>query len=855
MTEHEIERMVIRLLGDATLFHRMLNEVERQLTAWGYKIDKICNEAQLRFAVMAEKIGASLTKVGTKMRALGRWMTLNLTAPLLGLGYLATSEFSKFDKAMQESVSIMKVTEEQEKRLRDAALELSQHSNKAPELLAKAYYFLASAGYDVEQSIKALPQIVKFATAGAFDLAEATTFAADAQVALGLRSADAQENLENLVRITDTLTRADQLANASIRQFSIALTSTAGASLKTFHKDVEEGVAVLAAMAEQGIKAELAGHSLSRVILLLSKSALDNAKAHEKFGFSVFDASGKMRHFADIVENLEEILGPMADEARAATLDILGFEARIQHAILPLIGSSKAIREYEKQLRSAGGATQEVAEKQMKAFANQMTRFWNVVKAVGIEIGEILAPWIGKLTQAVEKGLTWWKALSPVMKKVTVVVGLLVAAIGPLLIFVGLTSIALGGLFSAMAVLAPVIFAVGGAIAAAFSPAGAIIAALIALIVNYAGGFKKLFEGIKETAVTIWNKVSSAAIAAFEFIRPVLIQFWNLATTVFKGVWEVATFAFEWISIHLVGVWSDFKEAFMSVWPSLKSVAGTTIKFIRDWLLETLLFAEYAFLNMGLVGSLVFIQIQLAVVKLGNEIHYLFTAVIPSLLDWFGQNWKAVFFDAINYATVVFLNFNENIKNALIELWDFIASGGQNKFEMMWKPLEEGFVKTMQALPKIPDREMGALEKELAGEVETLTGIVAEGYGAFRDKRMKELFPKPIVEGVEKGVEEAGKASEKVKQVGAGIGTQIGAEIGDKMKKAISFDAALFNSVEAMRRIAEFQEGKPVVAGTGGRKDQAKTLESINEGVEEMVELMKQQLSKPSLSFDAAGFA
>ena len=61
--------------------------------------------------------------------------------------------------------------------------------------------------------------------------------------------------MAQMSRVSDVLVRANTLANATVQQFSTALTSKAGAALKSFNKDVEEGVAVLAAMADQGIKA------------------------------------------------------------------------------------------------------------------------------------------------------------------------------------------------------------------------------------------------------------------------------------------------------------------------------------------------------------------------------------------------------------------------------------------------------------------------------------------------------------------------------------------------------------------------------------------------------------------------
>src|SRR6056297_3127858 len=111
-----------------------------------------------------------------------------------------------------------------------------------------------------------MPQVAKFAQAGMFDMATATDIATDAQSALGLTSEDAAENLDNLTRVTDVFVKANTLANTSVQQISEALTNKAGAALRVVNKDVEEGAAVLALFADQGVKGADAGEKLNVVL-------------------------------------------------------------------------------------------------------------------------------------------------------------------------------------------------------------------------------------------------------------------------------------------------------------------------------------------------------------------------------------------------------------------------------------------------------------------------------------------------------------------------------------------------------------------------------------------------------------
>lgn len=444
MATTEIERLLVRLVGDATSYQKMLKDAE----ASSKRAAATVQTAGIKMQAIATRLKA----VGASMRRVGRSMSLAITAPLTIIGGLSVRSFAKFDQAMTESTSIMKVTEEQMRSMRRTALELSG-SGKAlqgPTSLAESYFFLASAGKSAEQSMSLLPKVSKFATAGAFDMALATDLLTDAQSALGLTSKNVAEDTENLVRVSDVLVKANTLANASVQQFATALTTKAGAALKVYNKDVEEGVAVLAALADQGVKSQLAGNALDRVMRLAAKGALDNAKAHAELGFRVFDETGKMRNLGDIIANLEDVLRGMSDETRAATLDMLGFEARVQGVILPLIGTSDAIKQYEVDLRKAKGITEEVANKQMKSFSNQMKVLKNQLSIVGMEIGEALIPAIKALAGALKTGIDAWHGLSDGAKQFIVTTGLVVASIGPLLIALGavvsLAGVAVGAL-------------------------------------------------------------------------------------------------------------------------------------------------------------------------------------------------------------------------------------------------------------------------------------------------------------------------------------------------------------------------------------------------------------------------
>ncbi len=273
-----------------------------------------------------------------------------------------------FNQKMRQSLAIMgEVSTALRVDMRNAAFEVARTTKFSAAEAAEAYFFLASAGLTAQQSVAAMPAVAMFAQAGMFNLARATELATDAQSALGLTVKDPIQNLKNLTRVTDVLVKANTLANATVEQFALSMTNKAAAAAKIVGMEIEELTAILAAFADQGVKGARAGNAINIVLRELQSKAIENQEAFQRFGVTVFDSLGKLQKIADVVGDLELALGHMSDETKKATLMQLGFSNRSVIFLQTLLGTSEKIREYERNLKSAGGTTKKVADVQLTA--------------------------------------------------------------------------------------------------------------------------------------------------------------------------------------------------------------------------------------------------------------------------------------------------------------------------------------------------------------------------------------------------------------------------------------------------------------------------------------------------------
>jgi TP901 family phage tail tape measure protein len=388
---------------------------------------------------------SGFNRLGGIFKGIGTQMTTG-TLALTALAGVSVKAFADFNQAMTQSLAIMgDVSDSMQTEMAGAARAMARESTFSAKQAAESFFFLASAGLEAEASVKALPVVAKFAQAGMFDMALATDLLTDAQSALGLTIRDdAIKNMENMVSVSDVLVKANTLANATVQQFSEALTNKAGPAMRASNVALEEGVAVLAAFADQGVKGSEAGTQFGIALRDLQTKAIKNADEFRRMGIAVFDSQNNLNNLGDIVGDLEGALDGMSDKQRKATLLMLGFSDKSVAALQALLGTSEAIKGYEADLRSAGGITKEVADKQLTSLTFQLKLLKNDLTDTAIELGQALAPALRSVVAAVKPLLAtlggvarWFGELPQPVQTTVIALAGVAAAIGPLLFVSG----------------------------------------------------------------------------------------------------------------------------------------------------------------------------------------------------------------------------------------------------------------------------------------------------------------------------------------------------------------------------------------------------------------------------------
>lgn len=597
------------------------------------------------------------------------------------MGKSAVTAFSDFNQEMTKATSIMEGVDAGSDvfmKLQKTALDLSTKGPQAPKELAEAYYFLASAGVSADASLRALPKIQQFATAGAFDLGMATEYSTGVLAAMGLASENAEIRLNNLSRVINTVTHASMLSQGSTRQFAQALTRDAAASAKIMGIELEEVTAVLAAYGKQNIYGSLAGHTFGRMIRLITQAANKAEPVFEKLGIDVFDKTTQgFRKVADIVEDFEKVLLNVPAKMRTQVLSSMGLEVLSQKALLPLIGMSGEIRKFEKNLKKGGDYVSNVANKQLQSFANQIAMVKNSITVAAIEIGEVLAPALLFVSNLIRDAVKVWQGFSESVRRNiiwTAVISAGMLAIVPAALAVQFAISGMMGMFSAFGAL----FAGPGLVAAAvglFAGILKIVTTLInpltmALMLVRAMGGSILFYFGPTMTVVKWLVSFGAALLVLIKRAGGLEQTWRKVTAAFEEFWQfiepirtALTDLFQVVGKGLINGFYKLGDA-MITWSQM--IFDKFMKFMLDdlsidWdrtvdnIAAGIKFVTMLFYNFGSIAAGAWDLIRDGVMGTVQWVQELGISAKDMFVNWFDANSKFIYGIGLSALAVISL--------------------------------------------------------------------------------------------------------------------------------------------------------------------------------------------------------
>lgn len=520
----EAQKQVKEGTSDWDALQREIIETEKNLESLEQEYKDFGSVAAQQVALAGEK----MQSIGDGMAKAGRSLSTYVTAPLVAAGTVGAKKYAEVDKTMQLVNSTMAKTGETEE---DAAKRADLLSQAMKDAAANSVYGMSDAAN----------AMLNFARAGlsaeqaAATIAPAMNLAAGEGGELDTVSAGLVATINGFHGSFDEAAHyADVFANAcnnsalDVNSLSNAM-SIAAPIFSAAGYNVNDAALYMGVMANNGIEANKAANSLKTGIARLVSPTDEAAKQLKALDWSITNADGTMKDSVQIQKELHDKFMALSESEQIAAASAIFGKNQMAPWLALINAAPEDVNALSKALTDQGTTT-EMAAAMMSGFGGSIEKLKSSIDVAATSLGEALAPIILKVADAIQKAVDWFNKLDKDEQEQIVKIGLIIAALGPLLLVGGKL---ISGLGSVLMLAPKIVTAVGGIISivtkigtavsgllAAISPTtiliAVIIAAVIALTVVIVKNWdkisewtKKTWEGIRETIAKVWQNISS----------------------------------------------------------------------------------------------------------------------------------------------------------------------------------------------------------------------------------------------------------------------------------------------------------------------------------------------------------
>ena len=380
----------------------------------------------------------------------------------------------------------------------------------------------------------------------------------DRRTAFGLKAEDSSH-------FADVLAKTSSSANTNVSlmgetfKYVAPLAGTLGFS-------VEDTALAVGLMANAGIKGSQAGTALKTAIANLASPTDSMKEQMKKLGISITDTNGSVKPLITILEELRTKFGKLSSaQQSAAASTIFGKES--MSGMLAIINASDSdFNSLYENIKNADGAAKDMADTMQDNLQGDLTTLSSALEGVGIKVSEVLEPALRDIVEAITDLFSWLNGLDDEITNTIVIIGTVVAAIGPLLVVIGTlagpisTAISLFGKFK-LALFGTTESA--GAIGTVVSALSGPVLAIIALVVATVAALVNLWntnEGFRNAVVDIASQVMSILQNLAVVVQPIL----------------------DTLKIALLAIW---QEALVPLWENFQIVIANIVTLI-SWLFD-----------------------------------------------------------------------------------------------------------------------------------------------------------------------------------------------------------------------------------------------------------------------------
>jgi TP901 family phage tail tape measure protein len=519
----------------------------------------------------SQSMSSRFQAAGQMLTRAGSTLTACVTVPLAGMGAASVKTAADFESSMSNVQALSGATGSELEQLSNLAKEMGATTQFSASEAADALGYMALAGWDTQQSMNALPGVLNLAAASGMGLAEASDLVTDYLSAFG-------EEADQAGRMADVLSYAQANSNTTTAGLGEAFKNCA-ANANAFGLDIEQTTALIGKLSDQGLKGSEAGTALSAVFRDITQKMKDGNITIGKTKIAVQDANGNYRSMTDILRDVENATDGMGDAQKNAALMSTFTSDSLKALNILLQTGSGNIEDFEKELRNSSGTAEEMANIMNDNLNGQITALKSALEGAAIAIGEALLPMIKGLVSVLQGALNWFNGLNDGVKTTIVTVGLVVAAIGPLLLILGSLASAIGNLIELKALLAEssILSSAIGRVSGLFTSLGAIITGTVI------PALQSLWAFMLANPITLVIAAIAALVAGFIYLWNNCESFRNF----WINLWDNIVETVQNIPTYFENALNAIGDTFNSIKETITTKLSETWQSITTWCSDT----------------------------------------------------------------------------------------------------------------------------------------------------------------------------------------------------------------------------------------------------------------------------
>ena len=576
-----------------------------------------------------------LNGLSSAFKTTGGLLSKNVTLPIVGVGAAAVKTATDFEAGMSEVKAISGATGSEFEALKDKAIEMGAKTKFSASDSAEAFKYMAMAGWDASAMMDGIAGVMDLAAASGEDLATTSDIVTDALTAFGLQASDSAHFAEVLAQASSNSNTNVGLMGETFKYVA----PVAGA----LGYSIEDTAVAIGLMANSGIKGSQAGTALRSTITRLAKPVGEAEKAVNDLGISMTNADGTMKPLGQTMVELREKFAGLTEEQKAQYAAMLAGQEGMSGLLAIVNASDEDFQKLTDEINNANGAAEDMASVMMDNTAGAIEQLKGVLESAGILIGEQLTPYIRQLAEWITGLVEKFNSLSEEEQEQIVKFGLILAAIGPVLLIlskvvsivttvikafkllkgtmttikesVELVKAGYAGLATQMGGIPKLVAGISTGFGGMLVPIMAVVA-VVAVLVGAFATLWKTNEEFRDNMVGIWNSIKESINNFFdgvveridalgfdfenitEVIKTVWLALCDILAPVFEGAFNTIAIVLDGVFNQILSVMDIFIGLFTGNWEQL----GEGVKGVVSGIVET--FANLGSNILGVIGDI-----------------------------------------------------------------------------------------------------------------------------------------------------------------------------------------------------------------------------------------------------------